>query len=377
MNEILPAHSLLGASTSDRWGNCPGSVNLSKGLQSKSSVYAEEGTKAHLVASTFLEKGGWMIDIDEEMIEAVRVYTDLIQKERARLSELFIEQRLDLSSIHPKMFGTADAVIYYPEEKLLRVYDYKHGSGVPVEVKENSQLQYYGLGALLQLNKPCIEVELVVVQPRCYHPDGPIRRWKIPAFEMLDFAANLKELAYKTEEPNAPLVPGDHCRWCPAAGICPKLHEKAVESAKTEFSPTIPYEPSRLAQVLNWLDVFEGWAKSVRDFAYNEAEKGRVPPGWKLVQKRAMRKWKPEVEVADLCKALNIHEGAAIETKMKSPAQVEKILKKPEKEILETFCVKESSGYALVSESDTREAVKLDAKSQFTQIADPQVSMFD
>lgn len=382
--EQAPAHSLLGASTSDRWGSCPGSVNLSKGIVTASSPYAEEGTRAHALAA-FILSHGWIphevtldngnkFEPDDEMLEAVKVYTDLIKKEKAEEAgaKLMVEVRLDLSSIHPKMFGTADAVVYYPSKKLLRVYDYKHGKGVAVDVLDNSQLQYYGLGALLQLGLPCTTVELVVVQPRCYHDDGPVRRWEIPAFDMLDFASDLKKLAYATEDKNAPLNPGDHCRWCPAAGICPALLSKAQEVAKAEFSHVKAYDPEKLAASLKWMDVLDGYISSVRDFAYQEAMHGRCPPGYKLVDKRGTRQWRENVNADTLQNLFGLHQPACFEMKLKSPAQIEKIIPKELKVKMPELTITKSSGVALVPSSDKREASKLDAKSEFMKLEDKQ-----
>ena len=117
----------------------------------------------------------------------------------------------------------------------LSVIDLKYGAGVPVEVEDNPQLLYYGLGALLANKqwKPH-EVEVVIVQPRCPHPDGPVRSQVLQVVDLLEFAADLVEAVKRTEEASeqhatldtlnwmrAYLNPGDHCRWCPAAAICP------------------------------------------------------------------------------------------------------------------------------------------------------------
>ena len=40
-------HSKLGASASDRWMNCPGSIRASEGVPNAESAYALEGTVAH------------------------------------------------------------------------------------------------------------------------------------------------------------------------------------------------------------------------------------------------------------------------------------------------------------------------------------------
>ena len=51
------AHSKIGASSKDRWSQCPGSVRLSEGIPSISSAYAEEGTLAHSLAADWWVNG--------------------------------------------------------------------------------------------------------------------------------------------------------------------------------------------------------------------------------------------------------------------------------------------------------------------------------
>lgn len=372
-------HSPIGASSMHRWGNCPGSIKLSKGLKSISSAYADEGTKAHEAAAAMLNfeyKSDFKYTLPDELKQSVGLYIETIGRDTAGVFgfKIFIEQWCDLSRIHKDLGGTADCIIHYPKEKLLRVYDYKHGAGVSVEVEQNEQLMYYALGALLETKATCKEVEIVIVQPRCDHPDGVVRRWRFDTIELLDFAADLKDKAQATTNPNAPLKPGDWCRWCPAAGICPELNQKALALAKTEFSPALSYDPNKLSQILSWLPVLEGWIKSTREFAYGEALHGRCPPGYKLVQKRATRKWRDEALVS---KALSQNFQESIirdcftEPELKSPAQLEKVIGKTDhaKKFLEEHTVSESSGTALAEESDKRPPLKLDAKSEFTALA--------
>lgn len=366
------AHSRIGASSMHRWSVCPGSVRMSEGIPNKSSKYAEEGTLAHDIAANALLGKGIPADVDDEMLEAIDVYINAVTDALKACPdcEILVEHKFDLSKIHPGLFGTSDCVIYNPEKSLLQVFDYKHGAGIAVDVEANEQLMYYGLGALISSGYKVKEVELIIVQPRCPHPDGEVRRWKFDSFELLDFAADLKDFAVATEKPDAPLKSGDHCRFCPAAGICPEIHSKALVMAKEEFSPTLSYDPAKLTQVLNWLPALESWIKSVREFAYGEAEHGRCPPGWKLVQKRATRKWRDEKEAEKfILDSLKIDKEDAFSSSLRSPAQIEKLLKKADKEKLASVIVAESSGFTLAPESDKREAAKLDAKSEFTAIS--------
>ena len=385
MTDELPVHSKLGASQMHRWAKCPGSVRLSEGIEGAPSIYAAEGTVAHSIGAECLEKNigtvsflgrvyeqeGFQIEVTEEMLDAVDVYLYAVRSEATKSTDRLVEHKFHLKKVHPDLYGTADCVQYHPAEKLLQVYDYKHGAGVPVEVKDNEQLKYYALGALLSSGKPAAEIEMIIVQPRCNHPDGLIRRHKISALDLLEFSADLLDAVKRTEAPNAGLLAGDHCRWCKAAAVCPELKNKALRNAQKEFEPLLPYDPAELAASLDQLPAIEAWCESVRKFAYGEATHGRFPPGYKLVEKRANRKWIDEHSAELGLQAAGLAESEMFkERELRSPAQIEKTLgKKNAEAVLAPLTKKESSGTTLVHDSDKREAVKVDARSEFEAVA--------
>lgn len=391
MNASLPAHSKLGASSMHRWSACPGSVRLSAGLESTSSFYAAEGTVAHEIAAealvrecdtgTFVgldyQQDGHEILVTEEMCEAVQVYLDAVRadavgEDYANPPIRLVEHKFHLKELHPDLFGTADCVQVWPAKKLMRVYDYKHGAGVAVDVDNNVQLKYYALGALLSYKKPIAEVELVIVQPRCPHEGGQVRRYRFKAVELLDFEADLMDAVRRTEDPNAPLHLGDHCHWCPAAALCPEAKSRAQEAAKMEFSNTTPYDPKVLADTLAILPAIEGWAKTVREFAYGEAQHGRTPPGYKLVDKRPTRKWNVDDHTVEReLSTIGLAESDIYAPReLQSPAQVEKVIGKAKKNadklaVVESICQRVSSGTKLVPDSEPGEPVKRSAQEDF------------
>lgn len=371
----MAAHSKIGASSYHRWSVCPGSVKLCEKAPNLSSKYADEGTLAHEIAAAMLlgtySEEDVIVEPEPEMLEAVKVYVDFVIGLRPTATKILVEHQFNLSAIYPGLFGTADAVLYHADKKLLRVIDYKHGAGIAVEVLEdgeaNLQLVYYALGALVSLKLPVDHVEITIVQPRCPHPNGPIRSHLFNAIELLDFATDLIEAAKRTEEPSAPLVPGDHCGFCNAKGMCPKLHEKSLQLAQEVFSPQLSYDPKKLSETLSMLDAVEAWVKGVREFAYAEAQHGRPPPGWKLVQKRATRKWKDEEEARRklIAKADLNYETAMTLPELKSPAQIEKLIDKKHKPLLEELVVSVSSGVTLAPETDKRPAISAAPKDVF------------
>ena len=384
----MGAHSKIGASSYSRWskthGGCPGSVKLSEGIQSAESPYAAEGTLAHDIAANMLYNyfvgGNHKVetkDLPPDMMPAVNLYVEFIKAEalaakaQVKLNQILIEHKFDMSeSVYPGLFGTADAIIYNEGLKKLIVADYKHGAGIEVDVEDNVQLMYYGLGALLSTGFPCDKVELVIVQPRC--GGDAIRKWEFSSVELIEFAADLA-LDAKATEDESTLNPGKHCRFWPAAATkCPAIHAKAQALAKLQFKPELSYDPAKLDQALKFLPALEAWIKQVREFAYAESMHGRAPEGWKLVEKRGSRKWmRPEAEIVEyVTKAAHLPENDCYDRSLKSPAQMEKLMSKQLNEKLRTMIETVVSGYNLVPASDPRPAAKLDAKSEFTQITD-------
>lgn len=378
-------HSVLGASSAYRWMACPGSVELSKNIPRKETEYSKEGTAAHALGeiafAANLHPSNWMgetvegVTATEDMVQAVAVYVDFLQGLKRDGYELLLEHRFDLSKLNPPapMFGTSDCVAYHAGERKLIVGDYKHGAGVPVEVEDNPQLKYYALGALLSFdsNHRVDEVEMVIIQPRAPHKDGPIRRWSCSLTDLLDFSSELLEAAHKAVSSNADLSAGKHCRFCPAQPMCPALHSEAKEIAKMEFDAQPLMDPrllsaNELGYILERADLIEDWVRSIRQHVQSELESGKNVPGWKLVPKRASRVWTSEADVVKWAKSQKLEADEIYEHKLKSPAALEKVVGK--KNLPKDLFASVSSGYSLAPASDPRPAITNVAADEFSAI---------
>lgn len=388
-------HAMLGASASHRWMECPGSVRLSKGVPRKSSTFADEGTAAHKLGELCLSDGtdaadhlGLLIDVDdvawevtEEMAEAVQVRLDTIRGLLAEHPnhEHQTEQRFRLDWLYPDLGGTADDVIDVPFLRVI-VVDYKHGKGVPVEVimpdgTPNPQLAIYALDPAHQGDHA--EVEIVVVQPRAYHPDGPVRRHVFRASELLAWGRDvLLPAAKATEAPNAPLRCGDWCRFCPAKTLCPEIRRQALSAAQQAFAddgfPVVPQaeivlpapgslSPDDLAKARGLVDLLEPWFKAVKDEAHRVAVSGGKLPGWKLVLGRqGNRAWSDEKRAEGLL--VGALKTEAWERKLLSPAKAEKALKAAGKDpkSIEPLVTRGEAKPALVPAADRRPEITME-----------------
>jgi len=374
-------HARLSCSGASRWIVCPGSINLeSKAPQPKDSPYAQEGTNAHALGEYCLINGvsafsmlgktlktdEGKFEITEEMAEAVDVYVDHVNATIAKYndSRFFIEKKFSLEWLHKDIFGTADAVVYSFENKILHVIDYKHGAGVDVSPEYNYQLQMYALGVLGEMSsEDFTKIETIsfeIVQPRTFGGEG-VKIWTASKDYLMKWASFvLLPAAIRTYEDDAPLIVGKHCKFCRAIAICPAQINNAIALAKTDFDDPILPRPEDMSgedvvKVLNISSVFSSWAAEVEAYAQSVLERGGSVPGYKLVAKRAIRQW---ADVEDAAAQLeNILGEEAFTKKLLSVAQAEKVLKKMKLELSEDMVTKPDNGLTIAPVSDKRKEV--------------------
>ena len=378
-----PAHAAFGASNAKRRMACPGSMNAEAKFPDKSSPYAELGTAAHELGEHCLLCKIYTVDkfigetfnghvVDTNMADAVQLYVNFIRETVAKEEPalLRIERRFSLEALGPPMpmFGTADCVIYGKETGNLWVIDYKHGQGVAVEVEDNPQLKYYALGAVLEIGDraPIRSVRTVVVQPRSSHPNGPIRRYDYTRDDILDFGTDLIDAAHAAVKPNAPLIPGEHCKFCKAGGSCPALRSNALAVAQDEFGAVRKIDeltPAEVAGYLERIPLIEEWIKAIRKHAHDILETGEALPGYKLVEKRPTRRWKNEEELLAWASQEGLEDDDIYEKKLKSPSQIERVVGK--KNLPSTLTMSVSSGLSMVPDTDARPPAALLAADEF------------
>ncbi len=384
---------------------CPGSIRLiatvPEDVRNVTSPHALEGTIAHGLAALCLQNGqeaaewsdrtlpekfgGYRIDAGD-MPEAVQTYVDYVRTSYREGDTVLIEHKFDLGNMGAPapMFGTSDCVIYRPAERKLHVIDYKHGRGVAVEAKDNPQLRYYALGAVLSLPADWVVsgVQATIVQPRSPHPEGPIRHDTLDAFDLTEWSAELFAAARRTLEPDAPLAAGDHCKFCPAAGTCATRakHNMAVVAmqAEADFSGTeiiVPpsadsLTPEQVGKILQQADAVEKWLASVRDRAKADLAAGRPVPGWKLVEGRqGNRAWIDELDAAMALAEAGLGDEEIYERKLISPTTAEKLVGKKGYKALADFVIRKPGAPALAPESDKRPPLALSAADDFNAIA--------
>lgn len=369
-------HATYSASGAERWLGCPGSIKLSaKAPKQPESKWAKEGTEAHKVLETMLICGQQTVTRNDEMYaHAKTAFTWIKNRQRELDAHLLVEHKVDSSPFTcPDQFGTLDAAIVQ-EFGTLVVVDYKYGAGIPVDPSGvdgngNPQLVYYALALSHAYDHNFSDVELVVIQPRAHHEDGPIRTHKMSMEELLQWEHVFKEGVYETKMKDPALIPGKWCRFCPAAVICPALKNQSLKEAQVVFDDQVGLvrapEPAHLKQqnlgrVLTACDRLEEWIEKVREYAFHQVERGHRVDGWKLVNKRATRRWRDERKAADEAKRI-FGAKAFSSPELLTPAQLEKAMGQSSERLskwLGVHTTNESSGYTLVRDEDKRPAVR-------------------
>jgi hypothetical protein len=382
----MAKHSSIGASSCHRWWNCPGSVALCADIKSPPpGPHAQEGTAAHELAEQSIiqqvrphtlvgQKAANGIRWTTEMADNVEFYLTTITNDAidngVEMDEVHFETRFHLSDIDEGAFGTCDAYFAVPFGKLF-VYDLKYGVGTIVDVENNLQMQYYALGALAN-TLDVTDVEMVIVQPRT---EDRAKRWCVPVEQMDAFKDDLRRHIDETRVEGAELADGKHCKYCPALAVCPQVSKKVVEVAQQDFMGITPNTPAVEAQkplpapgeltlpqlklVLDKADLIGDWLTAVEAYAKSLIEAGSTIEGYKLVPKRAHRKWADEFEVET---TLADFGDAVYEKKLKTPKQMEAVVGK---EKVAELSITPDNGFTLAKDEDKR----TEAKSDFTAIA--------
>lgn len=377
-------HSVIGPSSADRWLHCPGSVRLGEKFRErfgdKSSPFAEEGTAAHALAELKLRKEigeindftfretskalmaskpdlewkrlGWATDVYVDAVmsayyEAKHLCPDAI---------LVIEQRYDMSRWAKGCFGTGDATVV--SDKILHVFDYKNGAGVPVSAIENPQARLYGLGAVNEYGDlyGFTTVRNTIVQPNL----GSITTEELSRAELLAWGESITETAQKAWEGVQEFAAGDWCRFCPARALCYHRATQAMSIFRNGLDNPGAIPDSEIPKILEYADVAEGWIKDIRAYAQAQALKGQQWPGFKLVQgRRPPRKWKDVDAVIDqMSRAGFTDEQIYKPRELISVGEAEKLMGKPAfRAVLGQFSSQGEGSLTLVPESDKRLAV--------------------
>lgn len=372
----------LNASSAEIWTNCPGFTTLDKDnkniYQDRSA--AEIGMLAHKMIEKYiaeqqkLKLNEWTlpdsyfiatffkVSLDfrgvknfltakdkivllknlDEISEMVffcyqRIYSDIqFLLEDLEIKEvkvgIEIKRQNDLNGV--KLTGILDlfisniAVIESNEISLsINVYDFKMG-WLEIEAKNNIQLAIYAHQIVKSLvieyckkyKKIHINLNGVIIQPRLYQISGD----EIPYIP--SFIETLLQDA-KDAQKNPEFICGKHCTYCQYNDVCKEFKKVFDKFLSPEYQDSQIDRPEKWSEILLYGSAISKMVSTVKSTALLAAQSGVDIPGFYLDYRGTRRTWMNQLSVKQICSKLKIKKADIIDEKIKSPPQIEKVLK--------------------------------------------------
>lgn len=379
------AHSILGPSASERWLSCPGSVLLTKNMPDPGSWFAAEGTAAHTVSDWTRRQNqkahsyiGRVLKVDEHEFVVDQEMADSVDDFVTTVEQIpgvpLYEARVHYTSWVPGGFGTLDDGRL--NGKVAHVTDFKHGKGIQVFAKNNSQLKLYAVGVLHDLGWLWPELDtfvLGIIQPRLRHED----RFEVKKSELLEWMRDeVQPIAERAMLPGAPLKAGSWCQFCPAKRVCKVRADFVLKTVSGEFgdldSPQnlAVLTNDDIAAILPHLENVKKWCGDVESHALSQLAKGAPVGKWKVVEGRSNRAYSAsEAEVVAKLEPI-LGDDLWTEPEVISVAQAEKKLGGPKKAapVLAGLVTKPRGAPKLASGDDPRPAMVVDVTTEFVDL---------
>jgi len=339
-------------STTPRTIACPSWVKLAAALPKvpeAPSSFAIEGTMLHLKIYDYLngdidnfeDDSTLSADQVARLNDAVSAWDEFCIQEQIEDYALEVEM-----SMNDDIGGTSDVIAWNADTRF--IVDWKFGLGVAVAAEDNLQLLFYAMmDEFVNPTSSNLNLVVAIVQPmpsRGGHQT--LQTWAVPNDTFQLFKKTFMQ-AVNSEGLHA----GPHCRYCPVAPTCP---EKTGEARAALLAS--PEDMLLLAENLDRALNLETWIADVKSFAHQQLELGAEIDGFKLVAKRATRKWLDGAEES-LRKYRKLKVVEVMETKLLSPTQIEKVFKAKKLDFarMSAYIKKSSSGTTLARADDPRD----------------------
>lgn len=332
----------LRASKSGTWVKCAGSVNLSEpatdAYDEEDDEVREEGTACHWLAhqrtlGVHHPSGSIApnnVAITDEMHEACDMWFEAIKG--WGVTSAYFEHEVQCKRVHDQCGGTLDAGAWNPETRTIFIGDLKFGYRF-VDVWENVQLVCYYTGLENELGLETdldTWVEFLIVQPRSYHKDGPVRRWRVRAIELRALVNILSNAAHEAlgDKPMCKINPG--CTRCEGRIRCQTARQAGLEAVNASYDATPHDLPFTAAE--HELRVLQS-ARSVVDARITALEqqvsygikRGEHSQHFQLEQPLGRKVWREGAEQQVRAYEILFHQKLTKETLI-TPTQAEKLL---------------------------------------------------
>jgi len=380
-------HARLSPSNA-RWPYCPGSPREEANYADISGEAAIDGIGSHLLLEMCLDNAvlpiqyegqiigtnhednpnGWLIHKDR--IDRVQICLDYVKRRYDELKALYPNAELTIEAESHSdpggMFGrddwngTCDITITVMDGDkcvFIEAIDYKDGRGW-VNAAENTQLTSYLGGKARKFIASGPEFvrpfrpermragRMTIVQPKTM---PPIRYEEIQTRVLVERLEDLSVAAHKTDDPDAPLIPGKHCQWCKhnpkRGGTCTAQGEQSLkvvetmsnqvttvgdqslfETIQASMGNLTSLESNKLSELADAKDGMMAIFKQVEDEIERRIELGETISGYGMVPGNSSKKWfgTPE-EVEKFLKGRKVKKDQIYPAKLLSPAQALKL----------------------------------------------------
>lgn len=346
----------------DRWSICSASVDLQTG---EGSIYAAEGTAAHLLADTCFREQlkphdyigiriwvpdaedeadgvreafltpddtgepltGWVFEVDQEMADNVETFMDEVYMQPRDFMQS--ETEVPIGHITKEDGATGHADVIRIHGTTLATHDLKYGQGKRVYAKDNGQQLLYLLGAIKKMDWTGIDFdtfEVHIHQPRLGSHDV----WTLTKEELIEWAKKIGARARRiTVDGEREFQPGhEACRFCDYRKQC-EARDTLAAMSPDEFPSDQAYEGLDMAGILDRVEFVEQWCADMwakaNDMVSQDPD---CIPGWGLFPGRGGRQIKDEEGVKRTCKNLKLKLDQYMPRSLLSAAQIEKLVGK-------------------------------------------------
>lgn len=300
---------------------CPGSLIMQEKHPMDSDA-GKEGDAAHWIGAKILKDHTdykyYKTDpagtfITDEMIRHAEFYANYV-KSIAPVADIKVEETIKLEAIHPtECGGTPDATYFNADSRVLHIPDFKYGFGI-VEAFENWQCMAYAsgiMGVAEHLNNQ-LEIYIHIIQPRAYHPSGPVRTWHLTLEQLKPYVAIMRHRSAIALSKTPNCTPGLCCKYCTARVVCPALLESVhtildLTKEATLLNLTQEQKGNELLILKRAKLLLDARVTGLETEVEQELKRGKPYSLWALEPGRGGTAWtKPNLEVFALGDLLGV-----------------------------------------------------------------------
>lgn len=314
----MSAHSFLPPSGSSSWSKCAKWAAMNSCYPDGGSSETEEGTAAHYAAWEILAGRPCSegtptpnnLVVTAEMIEGGELLAEVVRqrtKGLQQMSQLYIEQKISIASIHPMCFGTPD--LWFFNQAHIDIIDYKFGHRFVDEYFNSQGLCYLvGIIEFLKWHSPDISVSFTVIQPRCFYKGASVRTHDFTLAEAAEYIEQLQRAAILSMLPQPVATTNSNCGFCPGRHACSALQQAAYSDAEfaTDRAP-LDLSPAQASLELKLLmrasERLEARVDGLRELTLTNLKSGKSVPHFRAESGKGHAKWTlPDAQIIEIGK---------------------------------------------------------------------------